>query len=82
MRHLSSITTSKRLQRLMDAMADGAWHTTLELQSKAFLTNPSGAISELRANGLHIQGENLGRNENGSMVYRYKWSAGQLEMAL
>ena len=73
MRHLPNIATSKPLQRLLSVLSDCAWHTTYQLCMEAEICNPSGAISDLKANGLHIITEYQGESARGARVWRYKW---------
>jgi ribosomal protein S8 len=73
MRHLGTIKTSKAQQRVLQTLSDGNYYTSFELCLKAEVTNPSGVISELRAQGFHIITEYVGESERGARVWRYRW---------
>jgi hypothetical protein len=65
--------TSARLQKLLAYLQEcglrGA--TTLELCQRCITTRPSSDVSELRANGVQIETQFEGTNENGRRIYRY-----------
>ena len=73
--HAASYTGSPRLQAVMAVLADGAWHSGIEIAKAASVLNPSGCISELNApiNNLGVESAYTGENENGRRVWRYRW---------
>jgi hypothetical protein len=74
MRHLGSTANSKPQQRILSALSGGQWMTTFELCLKGEVTNPAGIISELRANGYHVQTEYFGESTRGARTWRYRWA--------
>jgi hypothetical protein len=80
MRHLPNTAHSKIHQRVLEALANGDWLTTFEICLKGEVTNPSGIISELRANGYHIETKYVGESSRGARVWQYRWM--RLEAAL
>lgn len=54
----AKLANSERLQRLVNFLSDGSWHSTLEIVHGAKVCAVNSAISELRdpINGLEIDG--------------------------
>lgn len=48
------IDNSPRLQRLAEYLADGRWHTTLDIVAGAMVCAVNSAVAELRANGIPV----------------------------
>ena len=73
--HAAHYTGSPRLRAVMKILADGAWHTGLEIAQGAGVLNPAGAVSELNAaiNGLDIESRYVGKNENERGIWKYRW---------
>lgn len=55
MRHAARIETSDRLQKVLNVLSDGQWHSTLDIMLKTYLCAVGSAVSELRANGYDIE---------------------------
>ncbi len=55
----AQIETSKRLKRVLEALSDGQWHSTFELNMNARVTSAGTAIAELGRNGYTIEHRNL-----------------------
>lgn len=71
--HQESIATSKRLQRVIQALKDyPEGLTTREIMLLADVCAVSAVISELRAEGFNITCEYIGRTDKGASVFRYK----------
>ncbi len=67
MRHAAKIETSERLQRVLQVLQDGQWHSTLDIMKKTYLCAVGSAISELRANGIAVECRCVGQ---GKYEYR------------
>lgn len=52
--HYAKIDSSERLQRVRDVLADGRWHSTIDIIIGAGVCAVNSCISELRANGFVI----------------------------
>ena len=65
--------TSPRLQKLLAYLQECSLRgcTTLEIAQACCSTRPSSDCSELRANGVQIETQFEGTNENGRRIYRY-----------
>ena len=71
--HQASIATSKRLQRVIQALKDYPnGLTTKEIILLADVCAVSACVSELRAEGVDVTCEYIGRTERGASVFRYK----------
>lgn len=68
--HAASIE-SPRLKRLLAVLADGGWHSTLELQNEAHLCAPGTCVSELRARGVEVDVE-LRIDQDGRRRWYYR----------
>jgi biotin operon repressor len=53
--HYAKIEKSDRLKRLLSALGDGAWHSTMDLISRANICAVNSAVSELRGNGYPVE---------------------------
>lgn len=69
--HYAKLKESKRLQRVLALLQDGAKHSTRDIVIRAGVCAVNSAISELRANGLTVNCEFAGRNDDGSSVFLY-----------
>ena len=63
----ASIETSKRLQRLLFHLSDGAEHTTLDCIVNTGLCAINSAVAEIRENGFKIRCRCISR---GVFAYR------------
>lgn len=62
---------SERLKRVRALLADGGWHSTLDIGTGARVCAVSACIAELRANGLDIIcRQTLDAGRNRIWVYR------------
>lgn len=52
--HAARIDHSPRLQRVVDLLADGREHSTMEIIDAARVCAVNSVIAELRVNGIHI----------------------------
>lgn len=59
--HAARIDQSARLQRVAAVLADGKWHSTLDILIGAGVCAVNSCVSELRANGLTIECRRVGR---------------------
>lgn len=59
--HAAQIDRSARLQRVAAVLADGHWHSTLDILIGAGVFAVNSCVSELRANGLTIECRRVGR---------------------
>jgi biotin operon repressor len=59
--HAAQIDRSARLQRVAAVLADGHWHSTLDILIGAGVCAVNSCVSELRANGLTIECRRVGR---------------------
>ena len=73
MRHMGCVARSKPQQRVLEAFADGNWHSSYQLCLEAEVVNPTGYISELRAQGYTIVKKYGGTTARGAEVWLYKW---------
>lgn len=75
MSHYAKLENSPRLQRMYNFLvqrgAEGA--TTIEVDRICNIPNPGCAKSELVMNGIMIDCQYEGVNENGRDIYRYKF---------
>lgn len=58
--HYARLDNSPRLQRVAALLANGQWHTTMEIIVGANVCAVNSAIAELRANGLAIESKRAG----------------------
>lgn len=63
--HYARYERSVRLQRLLEFLYDGQWHTTLEIIHGADVCAVSSAVCELRENGFGVT-----RKGNRPAMYR------------
>lgn len=63
--------TSPRLLRVLQLLADGREHTTLEIQQRGRTVAPSASVSELRACGYRIECERRSRSADRGPVWVY-----------
>ena len=71
--HHSSLESGRmqKLLRYLESVGDiGA--TTMQICQACQTTRASSDISELRANGVEIEDQFDGTNENGRKIYRYR----------
>ena len=52
--HSARLHNSDRLRRVLDAIADGAEYTTLEIMQRSHVCAVNSCIAELRENGYRI----------------------------
>ena len=52
--HAAVLDRSPRLQRVRALLADGAWHSTLDIVSAARVCAVNSCVAELRENGFTI----------------------------
>lgn len=62
----ANLATSPRLQRVAAFLADGQWHTTLEIVMGASVCAVNSCVAELRANGIPV----TCRREGDVWLYR------------
>ena len=53
--HAASVSSSKRLQRVLAVLEDGLEHTTYEIVHQAQVCAVNSIVAELRVNGLNIR---------------------------
>jgi len=70
--HYANIKNSKRLQRVLNLLADGCEHTTRDIIQRADVCAVNTAIAELRSNGYEIKTKDLGLRD-GAHIYSYQW---------
>jgi hypothetical protein len=73
--HGGSPQTSDRLRQTLLYLADGNWHTTLDIQSVTGSVAVSSDVGDLRKCGYNISCEYQGLTENKRKIYRYRWEA-------
>lgn len=66
------LENSARLQRVLEVLKDGKWHTSLEIAMKARTVAPGSCISELRTNGFDIECRYRETTEDGRRVFEYR----------
>ena len=66
------LENSARLQRVLEVLKDGKWHTSLEIAMKARTVAPGSCISELRTNGFDIECRYRETTEEGRRVFEYR----------
>ena len=66
------LENSTRLQRVLEVLKDGKWHTSLEIAMKARTVAPGSCISELRTNGFDIECRYRETTEEGMRVFEYR----------
>lgn len=59
--HFAKVESSDRLKRVLDVLADGLPHSTLEIQRKAKVCAVGSSVSELRSNGYRIECKRSGK---------------------
>lgn len=59
--HAARLENSPRLQRLLALLRDGQRHSTRDIVMRAQIMAVSAAITELRANGIGVNSECIGR---------------------
>ena len=59
--HAARLEHSPRLQRLLALLQDGQRHSTRDCVMQAHVMAVSAAVTELRANGIPVQCEQIGR---------------------
>lgn len=59
--HAARLESSERLQRVAALLADGRWHSTLDIVIGAGVCAVNSCIAELRANGYTIACRRVGR---------------------
>ena len=67
----ASLDTSPRLQRVMDILADGRPHSTMEIIRGAAVCAVNSIVSELRRNGYRIVCRVESRQERGRRGRRW-----------
>jgi hypothetical protein len=71
----AQLSRSARLQRVLRLLETGGWHSTLSIINEAQVCAVSAVVSELRANGQHIECKRRG----DTWVYRLA-PVGQLSL--
>ncbi len=61
MMHAARLEKSDRLQRVAALLADGRWHSTLDIMIGAGVCAVNSCIAELRVNGCDIACRRVGR---------------------
>lgn len=69
--HAARIERSPRLQRVLELLSDGAWHSTLEIVQAARVCAVNSCIAELRDNGLAIACRQ-DRRRDGTRIWLYR----------
>lgn len=64
--HSASLSTSRRLQRVLAVLSDCQEHSTMEIVKRAHVCAVNSIVSELRANGIAISC----RRDRGVYFYR------------
>ncbi|MCX8017381.1 MAG: hypothetical protein N2690_05725 [Rhodocyclaceae bacterium] len=59
--HAARIERSARLQRVLRLLADGRWHSTLDIVNGAGVCAVNSCIAELRANGYAVACRRVGQ---------------------
>jgi len=67
--------------RLLDALADGEWHTSTELHERCGYMRTNSRIAELRSHGHRILGESV-PGKTGTDGYRYRLLVEPVQLAL
>ena len=68
----AKLENSGRLQAVKSVLNDGKWHTTLDLMKHTHGCAIHSDIAELRANGVGVECQYYGTNDQGWRVYRYR----------
>ena len=71
--HAARIEHSERLRRVLALLADGAWHSTLDVVLGANVCAVNSCIAELRANGYEVVCSRVGRER-----FEYRWAGARL----
>lgn len=53
--HYAKVENSPRLQRILEVLKDGNWHSTLEIQNRACVCAVGAAMSEIDKNGIRYE---------------------------
>ena len=53
--HFAKLENSPRLQRIIEVLSDGAWHSTLDIQIQACVCAVSTSMSEISRNGVKYE---------------------------
>jgi hypothetical protein len=69
--HYAKLKDSKRLQRVLSLLQDGAKHSTRDIVLRAGVCAVNSVVSELRANGITVNCDFRGRTENGDSIFEY-----------
>lgn len=64
--HCASLSTSRRLQRVLAVLSDCQEHSTMEIVNRASVCAVNSIVAELRANGIAI----ACRRDRGIFYYR------------
>jgi hypothetical protein len=75
--HAASLAKSTRLQRVLEVLKDGLWHSTRDLIRQTGSCAINSVVAELRANGKTIDCRQHGRIHE----YRLVQQTGQLTLA-
>lgn len=59
--HAARVERSERLKRVLELLADGAWHSTLDIVRNAGVCAVNSCVAELRANGCTIICRRVGK---------------------
>ena len=70
--HHARVENSARLQRVLDVLSDGRWHSSLEIAMKARTVAPGSCVAELRSNGFDIECRYRETTEEGRRVFEYR----------
>ena len=70
--HGGNIQTSERLQLAQALLADGRWHTTLEVARAARTEAAGSTIGDLRKIGLDVETRYAGESAEGRKMYQFR----------
>ena len=72
--HAARLDHSPALQKIVALLSDYEYHTSYEIFEKCHTICPSTRIQELKApiNGIEIESDCRGVNENSAHVWRYR----------
>lgn len=70
--HFAKVETSQRLQEVAKVLADGLWHSSLEISQRTNSVAAHSDCHELRQNGYRIEQRYNGLTPNGRRVSEYR----------
>jgi hypothetical protein len=75
--HAAKVSTSSRLQAVLDVLSDGRWHSSYELTMKTHSVAPHSDLHEIRQNGYPVEQRYNGETPNGRRISEYRLGIGQ-----